>query len=508
MPDRDSGTDALIGRTLDDRYRLEARIGGGGMGAVFRARHLMMDTEVAIKVLRPDLAADPAAVRRFAREAKGSFRFDHPNCVRVFDFGFAAAEGVVYLVMEHLDGRTIGAELDVDGPMAPPRVVHIARQVAAALAHAHEVGLVHRDLKPDNVMLLMRGSDPDFVKVLDFGLAKLFEPDSSGTSIFSVAPLTQDGIVFGTPEYMSPEQATGQKLHPASDLYSLGVVMYQMLTGQLPLLGGSFMATLTKQVRETPIPPDERRPELAIPTDLSQLVMRCLAKPVASRPASADQLGRELGVISERLASKPSRLSPTLAACDTMELSTSALAASPPSAAATAALTTTARHRASRRGLLIASALAVVLLAGGLALVATLGGRSGSAPQPTAAEAAPIVAAPGPPADAARPARPVDAGLDAAPAPAPAVRDHPKMADPRVAQHLAAAEQARRDGKTLKQIAEADSALRLDRHSRQAAYLLGDGLLTSGDKVRGCRYLARARGLARARQRYRNAGCK
>ncbi|HUH02298.1 MAG TPA: serine/threonine-protein kinase, partial [Kofleriaceae bacterium] len=210
-------TDApLIGAVFDGRYRLEARIGRGGMGDVYRGTHLMMAQLVAVKVLRPDLAGDETAARRFAREARGVFAMDHPNCVRVFDFGYEPAAAVMYLVMEHLDGRTVGDELHIDGPMAAARVAHVGAQIAAVLEQAHAAGLIHRDLKPDNIMLLRRGDDADFAKVLDFGLAKLYEPDSAGTTMFSRAALTQEGTVFGTPEYMSPEQATGQELDPRS----------------------------------------------------------------------------------------------------------------------------------------------------------------------------------------------------------------------------------------------------------------------------------------------------
>ncbi len=539
---RDGGEDSLLGRSLDDRYRIEGRLGRGGMGAVYRGRHLMMDRPVAIKVLRPDLADDQVAVRRFAREAKGTFRFDQPNCVRVFDFGYAADVGVLYLVMELLDGRTVGEELRVDGPMASARVVHIATQVSRALGHAHGLGVVHRDLKPENIMLITRDGDVDFAKVLDFGLAKLFEPDSSGTQIFSVAAITQDGMVFGTPEYMSPEQATGRTLSPASDIYSLGVVMYEMVTGLLPFSGKSFMAVLSKQVRDTPVAPKSRRPELEIPVVLDELIMACLAKAPEERPRNAQELGERLAEAATSAVASTARVPRSVAASETMDLS----AQSPRLDAATVEHTEVAtaptiavdtgpvkgvtdwekRSRARSRTAL-ALLVPIVAVAAVLAAVIAFSGRS-----ETAVDGGPtgVVL---PPADAsATAAWPHDAGIanaaadaalaDASQTRADATRDAPVEADgaesaaaekrrrvrARVAAHLRAADSARRAGNALKQVAEADSALRLDRGNKRAAFLLGDALVRSGDKARGCGYLRKARSLKEARSRLAEAGCK
>jgi serine/threonine protein kinase len=244
------GGDPLLGRTLDDRVRIEARIGRGGMGDVYRARHLFLDQAVAIKVLAEHRASEPDATRRFVREAKSSFLLDHPHCVRVTDL-CATSDGLLYLVMEYLDGRTVGEELDVDGAMAAARALHVARQVAEALGHAHHKGLAHRDLKPDNIMLIARDGDPDFAKVLDFGLAKAFDDNIARAAAVSISPLTRDGLVFGTPDYMSPEQAIGGDAGPAADLYALGAVLYHMLTGAPPFVGASPMEVLTHHVRTT-----------------------------------------------------------------------------------------------------------------------------------------------------------------------------------------------------------------------------------------------------------------
>jgi serine/threonine-protein kinase len=492
---------------------------------------------VAVKLLRPDLAHDEAAAKRFAREAKSAFRLDHPHSVRIFDFGFDSEVDAMYLAMEYLDGRTVADELQIDGPLSGARAAHVLAQVCAVLERAHDAGMVHRDLKPDNLMLLRRDGDPDFVKVLDFGLAKLYEPDSAGTTLFSMAAaVTQDGTVFGTPEYMSPEQASGVALDPRTDLYSAGVVLYEMLTGVLPFEGATFMATLTKHVREPPVPPARRRPDLGIAPELDALVLRCMAKRREDRPHSARQLRGELERLASQLRSRPSRVPAGLAASETMDLSGSELgraalgrlptvasgpvATEPPAAAPTTSDLQIDGGRRAPLGWLAAAAVAIAAAAVAIALVGRGGDPAEPARQPVAAgpatDAAATVAAdsptaPGSPADAG----PADAGpTDAGPADArpraPADRDGPPAAArrrARVARHLSRASEARRSGNTLKEIAELDAALKLAPRNREAAYRLGSALLRSGDKTRGCRYLQRARGLAKAAARAREAGC-
>lgn len=538
-----------VGLVLDGRYRLEARIGGGGMGAVYQGRHLMMDQVVAIKVLRPELARDPATVKRFAREAKSTFRFDHPHCVRVTDFG-ASPEGFLYLVMEYLRGRTLSQELSIDGPMAPHRAVHVAGQVCAALGRAHALGFVHRDLKPDNVMLLHRDGDPDFVKVLDFGLAKLLAPEALGTAAISFSPLTGQGAVFGTPAYMSPEQAMDQPLAPSTDIYALGVTLYEMLTGEVPFAGTSFMEVAVKHVEEAAVPPRARRPDLAIPEALDSLIMECLAKQPTARPQTVEALAERLAVLARALA--PARVRPEVAASETIDLDTRIVAAAE-TGIATAMTTSSARPvvparppaertrtapaagRTARRWTW-ARVLPALLLAGSVAAAALLGARMldratpadappaggrGDLPAPAAPAAAPVLSPPAPPAPpahalprpvandgdtGAEPTAPAPAAGNATPATAPARASTGRRSRARD-RHLADAEAARRQGNRLKQMAEADSALRIDPDSRQGAFLLGDALLHTGDEATACKYLHRARRLARARELWRRAGC-
>jgi len=526
----DPGTDDLVGHVLDDRYRIDARIGQGGMGAVYRGTHLLMERSVALKVLRPERAEDENAVRRFVREAKSTFRFDHPNCVRVNDFGIA--NGLLYLVMEYLDGRTVGEELHYDGPLSTSRVIHVAMQACAALDHAHALNLVHRDLKPDNIMLTRRGNDADFVKVLDFGLAKLFEgPDGFRTTIMSMSPLTQDGIVFGTPEYMSPEQAMGQPLDQRTDIYSLGVVMYEMLTGMVPFAGATFMAMLTKHVKEAAIPPHERRPELGIRPELSAVVMRCMEKQRDDRPATAAELGDELEAMHRGFSMISGRVPRAVAESDTVDLSDDADEVANTlerrlrqrealRAGHTHVSTPVAELRELYRGRRIALRVAGAI-AGIAAIIvaAVLISGSGSSATPSGEHATTAVV------DAATAAAtPMDAAVvvavhDAAtPAAADAATQRRRRPHRRttvdakrlaaIRAHLSAARIARASNNTLRQMAEADAVLDLAPNNRMAAYFKGDALLRSGDKANGCRYLHRARVLKQARRRYIGGGCR
>src|SRR2546425_901537 len=213
--------DPLVGHTLDDKYRLEARLGIGGMGTVYRARHLLIDRPVAVKVLNPRFVEDEAARTRFRREAKASGRLQHTNAVTVTDFG-QTQDGYVYLVMELLEGRTLRDVLAKEAPLDVARSVSIMLQVSSAVAAAHDAGIIHRDLKPANIFIVQRSNVPALVKVLDFGIAKVaaetLDDDDHQT-------LTQVGAMIGTPRYMSPEQCNGSPLTPAADVYSLGVIL-------------------------------------------------------------------------------------------------------------------------------------------------------------------------------------------------------------------------------------------------------------------------------------------
>ena len=291
----------LVGVTLDGRYRLDAVLGEGGMGSVFRATQLALERKVAVKLLKPHLTSDDAALQRFAREARATMKVDSPHAVKVLDFGVTPL-GDYYMVLEYLDGRTVQRELEVDGPFAPARVVHIARQALHALGAAHAQGLIHRDVKPDNLLLMRLGADPDYAKILDFGVAKLLQ----GTTDQSQLALTGAGVVFGTPEFMSPEQACGQELDGRSDLYSLAATMFVMLTGTPLFEAGTAIELLTHQARTPPPHLAMVLPALAAYPELDELLQRCLAKHRTQRPATAGELAALLGALEPTLARDPS----------------------------------------------------------------------------------------------------------------------------------------------------------------------------------------------------------
>jgi serine/threonine-protein kinase len=282
----DPTADRLLGRVLGGRYRLLERLGQGGMGTVYRATHTLMDKPVAVKILRAELATDAEAVARFHREARSASRLDHDHCIRVTDFG-QSDDGLLFLVMELLDGHSL-SYVTRRGPVPAPRAAAIGVAVAEALQHAHDAGIIHRDLKPDNVFLARRAKGREIVKVLDFGLAKLASDSALGPSI------TRDGTVFGTPEYMAPEQAEGEKLDGRTDVYALGVILYQLVCGEVPFKSSNFVALLTKQVSEEPTPPRDRRPDLEIPPGLELVIMRCLAKRREDRYEHAGEIADAL----------------------------------------------------------------------------------------------------------------------------------------------------------------------------------------------------------------------
>src|SRR5215218_999436 len=286
--------DALVGLVLDDKYRLDERMGEGGMGAVYRATHLLIERPVAVKVLSPRLITDDAAKERFRREARAAGRLQHSNAVAVTDFG-ETRDGVAYLVMELLEGRPLREVLARDAPLDPARAVSLMLQISAAVEAAHEAGIIHRDLKPGNIFLVQRPDSPYIVKVLDFGIAKIAADDEGNL----LDTLTGTGVMIGTPRYMSPEQCDGAQLTPSSDVYSLGVILYEMLTGQTPFTGASPLALALKHSSEDPRPPREL--VASIPPALEGVVLHALAKAAEARPADAGEFRRELFAVAERL---------------------------------------------------------------------------------------------------------------------------------------------------------------------------------------------------------------
>lgn len=284
--DGESETPSLVGQTLGGRYEVDELVGRGGMGWVFRGRHRFTGQTLALKVMRREVARDREAVRRFYREARACMGLRHHHTIKVHDFGISD-EGFPFLVMEYLEGRSLAALLAETGPLPPERAAHIATQICKSLDEAHEQGLVHRDLKPSNVFLTAMHGEQDYVKVLDFGIAKFVgETDES--------MITVSGVVLGTPRYLSPEQAQAGPLDRRSDLYSLGVLLHEMLSGALPFASSNLQALLVMHVQERPplLPAAvDGRP---IPEALRRLVVRLLAKRPDERPATAAELVRLL----------------------------------------------------------------------------------------------------------------------------------------------------------------------------------------------------------------------
>jgi serine/threonine-protein kinase len=275
------GEDPLIGSTLADKYQIDELIKHGGMGAVYRGKHVLMDKRVAIKVLRPSLAVDDTVVARFSREAKAASRISHPHAVIVTDFG-EDENGVVFLVMEYLDGRTLKDVIKAEGQLAIERVVEIVRQISGALDAAHEQGVVHRDLKSDNIMLSQTNGG-EWAKVLDFGIAKIQQPEGVGDDV------TAANLVIGTPQYMSPEQCSQSgPLDARSDVYSLGIIVYEMLAGRVPFTGESPTIIMMKQVQDDPPPILEARPDL--PNSFVDVISKALAKKREERFQTAGEL--------------------------------------------------------------------------------------------------------------------------------------------------------------------------------------------------------------------------
>ncbi|MDQ3792425.1 MAG: protein kinase, partial [Actinomycetota bacterium] len=326
---------------IDDRYEPGGLLGGGGMAEVYLAHDEILARDVALKVLRGQYANDDGFVERFRREAKNAAALNHPNIVQVYDQG-STGDGTYYIAMEYVPGGTLAERIKREGPLDPREAAGIAARVAEALAVAHARGIVHRDIKPQNVLLTASGG----AKVADFGIARAA----------SAQTVTETSLILGTASYMSPEQVRGERVGPESDLYSLGVVLYEMLTGEPPYSADNPLATAMKHLEEPPRHPREANP--AVPESLDALTVRLLAKSPEDRYASAAELAEDLGRVRDGLPPLAAGLGAQTTERMSRDTGATRVAPVPPAT----------RPRPRRRGLLpLAAVLAGLLLLGGLA---------------------------------------------------------------------------------------------------------------------------------------------
>ena len=352
--------DDIIGSIIADRYHVIRKLGEGGMGQVYLAEHVKMGRMSAIKVMTPSLVHDADAVGRFNREAANASKINHPNIAAIYDFG-ETSDGLIYLAMEFVEGESLTKLCEALGALPAPRAAEIARQVASALEAAHERGIVHRDLKPDNIMISRGRDGADLVKVVDFGIAKAAE--GAGQKV------TRTGLVVGTPEYMSPEQLTGDTLDGRSDLYALALVTFNMLTGMLPFTGQTTQEALLKRLTERPLSLAEARPDLFWPPALQTVLDRALSRLASDRYQHASEFGSALvgavaGMSANELQQAPTQAMPVAPGVSAGSAHTAAPAAPP--APSVVMGTRKAREKYFVPAML---ALALVVVGGGARLV-------------------------------------------------------------------------------------------------------------------------------------------
>jgi serine/threonine-protein kinase len=282
----------LLGSIVAERYHILKKLGEGGMGTVYLAEHVKMGRKAALKVMNPGMNSDPDAIARFNREAANASRLNHPNVCGIYDFG-ETPDGLIYLAMEFIEGESLTSLIEKNGHLAAPRAASIIHQAADALAVAHDYGIVHRDLKPDNIMIAKARDGGDMVKVVDFGIAKASSSDAQ--------KVTKTGLVVGTPEYMSPEQLAGDKLDGRSDIYSLGLVAFNCLTGLLPFPSNSAQEAMIMRLTDEPKTLAEMKPDIQWPAALQKVMDKVLMRDAELRYQKSSDFGRDIAKAVENM---------------------------------------------------------------------------------------------------------------------------------------------------------------------------------------------------------------
>jgi len=367
--------DPLIGRVLDGRYLVEKVLGEGGMGIVYRAKHTALGKPLAVKVLRAEVSKDQEIVQRFRQEAQSATAIGNEHIIDISDFG-TLPDGSTYFVMEFLDGIAVTTAMEIDRPLPAARTVRIAKQICTALGAAHQAGIVHRDLKPDNIYLVKRSNDSDFVKVLDFGIAKVGGATSK---------LTRAGQVFGTPHYMSPEQCAGTNVDQRTDIYALGVILYEMVSGRVPFDADNLMGILTKHLYENPIPPRELPPPTDVPPALESVIMKALEKKPELRYQTMGEMRADLERVEQGITPQAVRDAVDRASAGSVREGTqrTGISVGVGEPAGTA-------KKSNMLPIALGGGLLLVLLAGGAAALAFGGGGTTEAVEPVVITTPPI----------------------------------------------------------------------------------------------------------------------
>ena len=378
-----STTADLLGAIVAERYHILKKLGEGGMGTVYLAEHVKMGRKAALKVMNPGMNTDADAIARFNREAANASRLNHPNVCAIYDFG-ETSDGLIYLAMEFIEGESLTSLIEKNGYLAAPRAASIIHQAADALAVAHDYGIVHRDLKPDNIMIAKDRDGADVVKVVDFGIAKASSSDAQ--------KVTKTGLVVGTPEYMSPEQLAGDKLDGRSDIYSLGLVAFNCLTGLLPFPSETAQEAMIMRLTDLPKTLAEMKPDIAWPAELQTVMDRVLARDADERYQKSDEFGRD---ISKAVENMPAAVA---ANEGTLVIGAPVAAALPktrmaPKGGATAKIEApapvpVAAAAPAKKSPVLMIAAAVVIIAGGGAAALLMKGGGGAAPVATKTDAA------------------------------------------------------------------------------------------------------------------------